>query len=132
MSHPPPTTHRPPRWLLVMTVMFGHLAIGGCEPPASKTQSQTESVNMTQPTNPKMPPAKTTEAAAVRYLVHEKHWSLDDFRIEKRGPTEDGRCEIIWGIFLEDEKNPVPGGGQSVELHVDLDEYRVVKELGFQ
>jgi hypothetical protein len=70
------------------------------------------------------------EKAVERYLSESKNWKREQYRLEQKG-TRDGML-ILWVIFLEDEKPPVPGGGQSVELEVDLHTSRVVRELGFQ
>lgn len=67
-----------------------------------------------------------------QYLVSQKNWRPDQFRLEHRGFSADGHAIIVWAIFLEDQIHPVPGGGKSVELHLDRNTQRVVRELGFQ
>jgi hypothetical protein len=69
---------------------------------------------------------------ASQYLVAQKKWRPDQFRLEHRGFSPDGHAIIVWAIYLEDEIRPVPGGGNSVELYVDRTAQRVVRELGFQ
>jgi Holliday junction resolvase-like predicted endonuclease len=71
-------------------------------------------------------------SAVQRYLQERKGWTEDQFRIEIRSIDPGGANIVVWGIFLEDERHPVPGGGQSVELHVDRRTGEVKAELGFQ
>jgi hypothetical protein len=71
-------------------------------------------------------------SAVQRYLQERKGWTEDQFRIEIRG-VDPGRANVVvWGIFLDDERHPTPGGGQSVELHVDRGTGEIKTELGFQ
>lgn len=72
------------------------------------------------------------EAVVTRYLVDTKKWAPKDFRIEHKGTTPDELFAVCWGVYLDDERNPSPGGGKSVVLHVDLKQRRVVEERGFQ
>jgi len=69
--------------------------------------------------------------SAAQYLRERKGWGNDDFRLELKEATPSGEA-VLWAIFLEDERHPVPGGGESVELHVDREAGRVTRELGFQ
>jgi hypothetical protein len=71
-------------------------------------------------------------AAVTQYLTQQKLWKLNQFRVDYKGVTADGRSAIVWAIYLEDETNPVPGGGKSLELQIDRTTMKVVKELGFQ
>jgi hypothetical protein len=71
-------------------------------------------------------------SAVQRYLREHKGWTEDHFRIEIRSIDPGGANVVVWGIFLDDERHPVPGGGQSVELHVDRRTGEVKTELGFQ
>lgn len=72
------------------------------------------------------------EAAATDYVLTEKKWQKDEFRIEVKGVKNGENYAVVWAIFLEDEKTPVPGGGKSIELHIDLSNYKVIQELWFQ
>ena len=74
---------------------------------------------------------RVAEAAAA-YLGQKKQWKAGEFRLQPRGMTPDGRCAVLWAVYLEDERNPSPGGGKSLELHIDRAECRVVRELRFQ
>jgi len=71
-------------------------------------------------------------AIANQYLIAQKKWRPDQFRLEHKGLAPDGRSLIVWAVYLEDELHPTPGGGESVELYIDRDSQRVVRELGFQ
>jgi hypothetical protein len=70
--------------------------------------------------------------AATAYLRQKKQWRPTEFRLQPRGTTPDGRCAVLWAVYLEDERTPTPGGGKSVELYIDRGECRVVRELRFQ
>jgi len=72
------------------------------------------------------------EEAAVRYLTETKKWKEGEFRIETRGFSEDGASVVLWAIHGEDELASAPGGGKSLELHIDLKQARVVAEYHFQ
>lgn len=70
------------------------------------------------------------DSVVAAYLSETKHWKKDEFRIEYKGIRD--HWAIVWAIFTDDELHPKPGGGKSVELHVNLNTHRVDKELGFQ
>ena len=70
--------------------------------------------------------------AAITYLGDIKRWKPEEYRLEPRGVTADGQYAILWAVHVEDGKNPTPGGGQSLELHVHRAQCRVVRELCFQ
>jgi hypothetical protein len=72
------------------------------------------------------------DQAVADYLTRTKSWRPAEYRIEHRRLSDDGTHAIVWAVFLKDEVNPVPGGGQSLELHVDRKTRKIVKELGFQ
>lgn len=72
----------------------------------------------------------SVEAAVAEYLAREKSWKPEQYRIEHKGTDENGNT-VVWAIFLEDERKPVPGGGQSVELTVDRSN-QVIKEMRWQ
>jgi hypothetical protein len=67
---------------------------------------------------------------AGRYLMKQKGWALEQFRIEIK--RIDPMTIVLWCIFLDDERHPSPGGGQSVELHVDKSTFEIKRELHFQ
>lgn len=72
------------------------------------------------------------EKAAVEYVQQHKQWLPDDYYLESEGLTTDQQHLRVIVVNKEDEINPVPGGGKSIELHIDPSTYDVVKELGFQ
>lgn len=72
------------------------------------------------------------DEAITDYLTRTKSWRPAEYRIEHKRLSDDGTQAIVWAVFLQGEINPVPGGGQSLELHVDRKTRKVVKELGFQ
>ncbi len=70
--------------------------------------------------------------AAEEYLQARKGWAPDEFRVEIKDVEPGGEEAVIWGIFLEDERHPAPGGGKSVELRLDRETAEVRRELAFQ
>jgi hypothetical protein len=72
------------------------------------------------------------ERAVEVYLAAGKKWRREDYRIDHRGPRDDGQRWVVWAVHADDEKGLAPGGGKSVELWIDRKDKRVVKELGFQ
>lgn len=75
---------------------------------------------------------KQALGAAEEYLLRVKGWKPKEFRIDSQGLSSDGGELVVWGVFLEDETNPQPGKGRSVELHINLKTLEVSKELAFQ
>ena len=75
------------------------------------------------------------ERAALEYIERTKKWRLNQFRLEHDGWADDGRRAIVRAVFLEDERRGragYVGGGESVALFIDRQDYRVVRELHFQ
>jgi hypothetical protein len=77
---------------------------------------------------------KWDEIASVarEYLESKRSWLPGDFRLENRGLTRDAQFAVVHAIHIDDERNPTPGGGRSLELHIDPAAHAVVRELGFQ
>jgi hypothetical protein len=71
-------------------------------------------------------------AAVTDYLAQRKQWTPDQFRVDYKAISPDGRYVIVWAVHREDETHPVPGAGQSLQLYVDRNSYLITKELGFQ
>jgi hypothetical protein len=81
--------------------------------------------------------ASITEASdlqnvAVEYLTRTRHWNRSAYRLESRGPAGDGSGEIIAAIHRDDHSNPNPGSGLSLQLLLDYDLRRVIREIAFQ
>jgi hypothetical protein len=72
------------------------------------------------------------EDAVVRYAGERKHWGRDEYRIESRDASGDGKSEVVALIFLADERSRAPGAGQSLELYVDRSSGHVIRELAGQ
>ncbi len=72
------------------------------------------------------------EEAVTQYLAERKNWKPAEFRVELQGVTPDEICAVVWAVHHQDEANPVPGAGKSVELHIRRQDYRVIRELKFQ
>jgi hypothetical protein len=64
------------------------------------------------------------------YISDKKGWPNESYRIEQKEKKDN--ILIYWVIYKEDEKNLYLGGGQSVELHVDSSDMKIIKELAFQ
>ena len=72
------------------------------------------------------------EAAVAVYVGAGKAWRREDYRIEHRGPRDEGRRWAVWAVHADDAQADAPGGGKSLELWIDRASKRVVEELGFQ
>jgi hypothetical protein len=72
------------------------------------------------------------DAAVVLYLGVGKKWRPEEYRLEHRGSSPDGKYWIIVAVHADDEAGLAPGGGKSLELWVDKKSRMVIKELGFQ
>lgn len=68
--------------------------------------------------------------AVQRYVDATKGWPRSDYRIEIN--RREGDVIIACVIHKDDEVTPIPGGGRSFEVHLDVTRMEVVKELGFQ
>jgi hypothetical protein len=64
-------------------------------------------------------------------FAEKKGWKPDQYRIEIKPKRPDGK-HVVHLIYLEDLRNAVPGGGQSVELFLDPGTYDVVEVYRFQ
>jgi len=72
------------------------------------------------------------EQAAECYLISAKGWKGEDFVLEKRGLSPDGKCEIITAVYLNDALASYPVAGQSLDLHIDKISGLVACEVGGQ
>ncbi len=86
---------------------------------------------MSETTHVQSPEETRIEEAAAAYLGQKKQGKAGDYRLQPHGTTADDRCAVRWAVYLEDERQPTPGGGQSVELPIDRGACRVVRELRF-
>lgn len=75
---------------------------------------------------------RQTDAIAIinRYVAEHKHWTPHQYRIDTGEQT--GRVTVYVVVYLEDERNAIPGGGKSFEVEYDPVGKRVVRELGLQ
>src|SRR5262245_7074976 len=80
----------------------------------------------------KSPEDTQIERDVTEYLTAMKGWKQGEFRVEVNGLSKDGSCAIVWAVFLEDERNPVPGAGRSVEIEVERKTRQVLREFAFQ
>jgi hypothetical protein len=72
------------------------------------------------------------EDAAARYLSGARHWDRSEYYLEARGPSADGREEVILALRHDDEKIAHPGAGRSVELRLGYESRKVLREIGGQ
>ncbi len=72
------------------------------------------------------------EDVVVRYVTSQKAWKREEYHLESRGPSIDGKYDITAIILLKDAQAAHPGAGQSVEVFVDKVSGQVSKELGGQ
>jgi hypothetical protein len=72
------------------------------------------------------------EAIVERYLREKKNWRRDEYRLESRGGSADGRCDVIAAIHVKDRDASFPGTGHSVEVSIDRSSHQVAGEAGAQ
>jgi hypothetical protein len=68
--------------------------------------------------------------AARQYLTGRYGDEAAAFRLEVRGQA--GGSVVLWAIHPDDEAGAAPGGGRSLELHLDRVTGQVRAEYGFQ
>jgi hypothetical protein len=69
---------------------------------------------------------------AREYVAANESWPDSDYTLEDTH-TEDKDGNLVINVIHKDDlKAQTPGGGKSVELHVDLGKRRVAKVLHFQ
>ena len=86
---------------------------------------------------PKLDPPGLEDAAievARQYVKTTKQWREKEFHMEflRREGTAGSPVMVIDAVHHDDLQPDHKGGGKSVQLHVDLKERRVTKELAYQ
>jgi hypothetical protein len=77
--------------------------------------------------------AMDLEAATTEYLARVHHWDRSEYRLESKGPSNDGQGEIIAAIHRDDEREGAsPGSGKSLQLVLDYQSLKVLRESAFQ
>jgi hypothetical protein len=66
------------------------------------------------------------------YVSRIKGWNTSDYSIEVTGETDKAGNRIVNIIHKDDKRALLPGAGKSVELHIDMNQEMVVKEMSFQ
>ena len=71
---------------------------------------------------------------ARQYVEATKQWPETDFHLEflRQEGTAESPIMVIDAVHHDDLRSDQKGGGKSVQLHVDLRENRVAKELAYQ
>jgi hypothetical protein len=72
------------------------------------------------------------ESAIVAYLAKAKSWQRAEYRLEQRGLSDDGSCNIVAAIHVDDAKATSPGAGRSLLLCVDARANTVTREIALQ
>jgi hypothetical protein len=75
---------------------------------------------------------RLVEIGAHSYLLRTKGWIPELYRLEHSGTSGDGRAAVVFVQYLPEERESFIGGGNSVELIVDLTRYEVAGENRFQ
>lgn len=75
-------------------------------------------------------PTRLTDAA--RAYLAARHGDAAAYRLEIRDPGGGDRPAVVWAVHPDDERAPAPGGGRSLELHLDPVTGEVRSEYGFQ
>jgi len=70
------------------------------------------------------------EDVSKNYISKNKSWSFDEYDLEYVG--ENNGSIIVLAKFKQDETMAYPGGGRSIEIHIDSKTGDVVGEFGFQ
>jgi hypothetical protein len=66
------------------------------------------------------------------YLMRTKNWTRDDYRLESRGMSADGCCAVVRVIHRSDDAAAQPGGGRSIELHINRATRGIDRALSLQ
>ena len=101
-----------------LIALLASLVLAGCTLVGEPAMSEDESgvANMTE---------------AVRsHIAATKQWPESDYSIEMKR-AEDGNY-VFWAVHKDDLAATQPGGGKSVEVHIDPKTLQVALELGFQ
>jgi len=72
--------------------------------------------------------SERAEEIAGNYLSKNKKWDSEEYRFENLGINKDG-CYSLYVVHRDDERLSLPVAGKSVELHINLDKNRVIREL---
>jgi gamma-glutamyl-gamma-aminobutyrate hydrolase PuuD len=64
------------------------------------------------------------------YVESMKGWEKGSYSIQLN--RKEGDVTVFWVLHEKDNDIAVAGGGKSFEVHVNVDERKVVRELGFQ
>jgi hypothetical protein len=86
-----------------------------------------------RPSSPRSAGAQDPAAVVAReYITAEEGWPASAYTVEDTH-TRDGEGNLIVNVIHEDDRKTLtPGGGKSVQLHVDMGKRRVVKVLHSQ
>ncbi|MBI1923165.1 hypothetical protein HYR99_02830 [Candidatus Poribacteria bacterium] len=63
------------------------------------------------------------------YISQRKKWHSEEYRFESLGINDKEGCYILYVVHRDDERLILPVAGKSVELHINLDKKRVIREL---
>lgn len=66
----------------------------------------------------------------VKYVAATRSWPASDYTVQ-RSRTE-GPSVVFTVVHKDDEASALPGGGKSIEVHVDAATMEVSKALAFQ
>lgn len=77
---------------------------------------------------------RVAEEVAHGYLQTVKHWQTNDYYLEvpEAVKPEEVSMVVVDGIHKSDLQSEQRGGGQSVQLVIDVDSRRVLRELAYQ
>jgi hypothetical protein len=78
-----------------------------------------------------------TETEQIQAIVREyvcitKKWQDDDYQIDFSYAREKEGNYLVTVVHKADLDNPIPGGGKSIQLRIDLRNKKVIQELAFQ
>ncbi len=63
------------------------------------------------------------------YISQKKKWHPEEYRFEYLGMNDKDGYYSLYVVHRDDERLTLPMAGKSVELHINLDKKRVIREL---
>jgi hypothetical protein len=77
---------------------------------------------------------QTAMDVARQYLQKTKRWKPEEYYLEivSVADAEEPQIVVLDGVYQADLRGTQRGGGQSVQLHVDIQQRSVLRELAFQ
>ena len=120
-----------PDCVCVFAVLSGLFV--GCQDNIPMPPDKEELMEDASKLDPQGPHAAALETAR-QYVRTTKQWPEEEYHLEflRTEGSEDAPLAIIDAVHHDDLQPNKKGGGKSVQLHVDVRQQRVIKELAYQ